>query len=195
MPLSQRRGLLGQPCRQRQSSEILYVTGDRPGGAPCWPRCDRPLRSSSDVIGRSEIISLILYTNGGDALAAGNIVNLVRQFCDKLELIVPSKALSAGALIALGADCIVMTSHVRPDRLVRLICDPLASHMIGLLSVSVQIYLDVAKSELGIEDGGALASVLNKLAGQIHPRVCRGCGAAPNMSVCLLAPGSRSVSV
>jgi len=56
-------------------------------------------------------ISLILYTRGGDTLAAWNLVNLIRMYCDKLEVIVPSKARSSGTLICLGADTIVMTKQ------------------------------------------------------------------------------------
>lgn len=56
-------------------------------------------------------ISLILYTCGGDTLAAWNIINLFREFCDELEVIVPNKCRSAGTLMALGANCVTMSKQ------------------------------------------------------------------------------------
>ena len=38
-------------------------------------------------------------------------MNLIRIFCDELEVLVPMKALSAGTLISIGADRIVMTKQ------------------------------------------------------------------------------------
>ena len=38
-------------------------------------------------------------------------MNLIRIFCDELEILVPLKALSAGTLIAIGADRVVMTKQ------------------------------------------------------------------------------------
>ncbi|MCB2295730.1 hypothetical protein LGK95_19840 [Clostridium algoriphilum] len=51
-------------------------------------------------------ISLILYTRCGNTLVGWSIVNLIRQFCDEFEVIVPSKALSTGTLICLGSNSI-----------------------------------------------------------------------------------------
>lgn len=51
---------------------------------------------------------LILHTLGGDPYSAAKIVNLIRSKCKKLTVIVPYWAMSAGTLIALGADEIVM---------------------------------------------------------------------------------------
>ena len=107
MSFRRRKRLLRDIGRNRDSVSLLYVTGDRPG----W---ETQVSSDAveffidhlDRIGQTRKISLILYTRGGDALAAWNIVNLLRQFCDEFELIVPRKALSAGTLIALGHELI-----------------------------------------------------------------------------------------
>src|SRR5712691_5519349 len=108
MAFRERQKLLLTVGRQRNSAALLYVTGDRPGWETQISRDTIDLFVDHlDVIGHTETISLVLYTNGGDTLAAWNIVNLIRQFCTRLELIVPAKALSAGTLISLGADTIV----------------------------------------------------------------------------------------
>src|SRR6059036_2761917 len=96
----------------RGSKVLLYVTGDR-----------RQLETQIgkevldffvhhlDLIDHAKKITLYLYTNGGDVIAAWSIANLIRQFCDEFEVIVSSKALSGGTLICLGADAIVMTKQ------------------------------------------------------------------------------------
>jgi len=62
-------------------------------------------------IGETEKISLYLYTCGGDLSAAWTIINLLKHYCKTLEIIIPRKAWSAGTLIALGGDNIVMTKN------------------------------------------------------------------------------------
>ena len=52
-----------------------------------------------------------MYTRGGNTLAGWSIINLIRQFCDELEIIIPSKAHSTGTLMALGANSIIMTKQ------------------------------------------------------------------------------------
>ena len=64
-----------------------------------------------DKIGPCNKISLVLYTRGGDTSAARNIVNLLRMYCDILQVIVPHKAHSSGTIISLGANEVVMTKQ------------------------------------------------------------------------------------
>jgi len=70
-----------------------------------------------DNIGIVPRITLLLHTNGGSTLAAWNITNLIRQFCDDFEVILPVKARSAGTLMCLGANRIIMTKqgHTRTN--------------------------------------------------------------------------------
>jgi hypothetical protein len=114
-----RKTLYAELEKVRESKVLVYVTGDR-----------RQLetRISSEVLDlftehldsttehlkpayKCKKISLVLYTRGGETLAAYSIVNLIRQFCKYLEVIVPSKAHSAGTLICLGANSIMMTKQ------------------------------------------------------------------------------------
>ena len=107
-----RRDLYSQLQDMRESKVIVYVTGDRRG-------LETQIHSDTydyfvnhlDLIRRVPKISLYLYTRGGRTLAAWSLVNLIRQFCTELEVIIPSKAHSAGTLISLGADVIVMTKY------------------------------------------------------------------------------------
>ena len=67
--------------KERNSKVIAYVTGDRPG-LETRIGADTPdvFLEHLDKIGKVNKISLILYTCGGDTLAAWNIINLFREF-------------------------------------------------------------------------------------------------------------------
>ncbi len=95
--------------KERDSRVISYVTGDRPPFATKIAGDIVPLLGNLlDGIGKVKKISLLLYTSGGDMLAPIRIVKLIRSHCEEFEVIVPYKAHSAGTLICLGADAIVM---------------------------------------------------------------------------------------
>ncbi len=97
---------------QRNSKLIVYVTGDRRGlETKIHQEVLDYFIHHLDQIGNVPKISLFLYTKGGHTLAAWSIVNLIYQYCDEFEVIVASKALSAGTLICLGANPIVMTKQ------------------------------------------------------------------------------------
>lgn len=112
-----RKMLISELEKTRNSKVILYVTGDRPG----W---ETQISSDAfdsfvdhlDAIGVVDKISLVLYTRGGNTLAGWSLVNLVKQFCSELEIVIPHKCHSTGTLIALGAHKLVMTktSDARP---------------------------------------------------------------------------------
>src|SRR5580704_6729297 len=108
MSLQERKTLLTAIEEMQSSRVILYVTGDRLG--------QETIISSDvldhfvehlDAIGVCKRISLILYTRGGDGMTAWSLFNLVRMFCDELEVVVPMKAHSAGTMMAIGADNII----------------------------------------------------------------------------------------
>ncbi len=94
---------------ERKSCVISYATGDRPPFATKIAGDIVPLLGNLlDGIGKVKKISLLLYTSGGDMLVPIRIVKLIRNHCDEFEVLVPYKAHSAGTLICLGADTIVM---------------------------------------------------------------------------------------
>lgn len=88
---------------------IAYVTGDRQPfttriAGDIIPLLDRLLAP----LGRPEKISLFLYTGGGDMIVPLRLVKLIRAHCRTFEVLVPYRAHSAGTLIALGADRVIM---------------------------------------------------------------------------------------
>lgn len=122
-------------------------------------------------------ISLYLYSTGGDILAGWSIVNLIRQFCDEFEVIVPSKARSTATLITLGAERIVMTKQATLGPIDPSVTVPLNSELSDTLErakfpISVEAvagYLKLATAELNIKNEQLLTAILLKLSDLIHP--------------------------
>jgi hypothetical protein len=60
------------------------------------------------TLGRYEAIDLFLCTQGGQTDSVWPLVSLFREFSEKFNVLVPFMAHSAGTLVCLGADTIVM---------------------------------------------------------------------------------------
>lgn len=67
------------------------------------------LLRSIDLGRYPDTLDLLLHTPGGDPTAAERIVMTCRSYANSFRVIVPQTAMSAGTLIAMGADSIVMT--------------------------------------------------------------------------------------
>ena len=114
-------------------------------------------------------------------MAAMAIVSLLRSFSDELEVIVPARANSAGTLIALGADRIVLTKQamLSPiDPSMNSPLNPTAPPPNGNQSVSVSVeelgaYVDFAKEIVGVEQSKNAKNdeILRLLAEKVHPLV------------------------
>lgn len=132
-----------------------------------------------EQVGPTERISLILHTNGGHTLAAWRLVNLIRMFCDELEVMIPLKALSAGTLISIGADRIIMTKQAALGPIDPSVNNPLNPQAdiggqpkpVPVSVENVRGYLEAAREELQIKGEQHLASILLNLTNHIHPLV------------------------
>ncbi|CAI3549132.1 SDH family Clp fold serine proteinase [Clostridium neonatale] len=164
----------------RESKVLVYVTGDRPGFETQIARDSVDYFSDQlDKIGDVKKISLLLYTQGGDIMAAWSIVNLIKQFCDEFEVIIPSKCHSSGTLISIGANKIMMTKQATLGPIDPSINTALNPQIPGAniqakFPVSVEAvkgYLELAKEELKIVDDKSLAQIYNKLSETVHPLV------------------------
>jgi hypothetical protein len=104
-----KRDVILRAIEQSLETKILsYLTGDRPNlvaqiGADVIPLFRRHL----EAIGEVNSISLFLYTRGGDTNVPWRLVTLLREYCTKLNILVPFRAHSAGTLICMGADEII----------------------------------------------------------------------------------------
>lgn len=163
----------------RKSKLLLYVTSDRPNlGTQIASDILSPFTEHLDKIGDVEKISLFLYTRGGNTLAAWTLVNLIRNFCKEFEVIVPFNCHSAGTLICLGANRLLMTKQATLGPIDPSVNGPLNPSIPGVnnpnakVPVSVEFvdaYFQMARKELGITDQTALAKILTDLTTHIHP--------------------------
>lgn len=163
----------------RNSKLLVYVTSDRPNlGTQIASDILSPFTEHLDKIGDVDKISLYIYTRGGNTLAAWSLVNLIRNFCKDLEVIIPFNCHSAGTLISLGTNRIIMTKQATLGPIDPSINGPLNPQIPGTnnpnakVPVSVEFvdaYLQMAKKELGIKSQDSLAKVLIDLSNHIHP--------------------------
>ncbi len=167
--------------KKRGSKVITYITSDRQGPVNARVAMDVvPLISEQlRKIGKTDKIDLFLYTAGGDTMVPWRLVSMIREYCDTFSVLVPYKAHSAGTMIALGADEIVMSdlSEISP-------IDPSTSNVFNpsdpenpqnKIPISVEdviAYFDLAKNKFGIKNDEDLTKIFNKFMEsnpQIHP--------------------------
>ena len=94
----------------RDSAIISYITGDRENfNTKIGDDVIAIFYRHLELIGNRDNIDLFLYTRGGDMITPIRIVKLIRSYCKKFGILIPHRAHSAGTLVALGADEIIMT--------------------------------------------------------------------------------------
>ena len=162
--------------KEFKSHIIAYITSDRPNmEAQIASDVFDYFVEHLDIIGPCDKISLILYTRGGDVSAARNIVNLLRMFCEQLQVIVPHKAHSAGTIISLGANEIVMTKQATLGPIDPTLLTPfnpvINGQTVGVSVEAVKGYLDFLQNELEVSDESAITSIFLKLSDIVHPLV------------------------
>ena len=174
------RKLLYQRLEQERNSKLLvYFTSTRMGLETQIAGDVLPLFAEHlDKMEETDKISLLLYTNGGDTLTAWSLVNLIRNFCHELEVIIPANCFSSGTLISLGANKIVMTKQAALGPIDPSINGPLNPMIPGInnpqakVPVSVEFvkaYLEMAKKDFGIRSEKYMTEVLLHLSEKIHP--------------------------
>lgn len=162
--------------RIRKADEILvYITSDKQPGnlfstkiaTDVLPIFDKHLYK----IGKKNKIALFLNTDGGLLEAPWPLVSLIREYCKELEVIIPNKALSAGTLISLGADKILMTpvSYLSP-------IDPQGSYVVGNQRREIQVedvtgYVNFMKDKVGLTEQNALAEAMKALSAEVPPSI------------------------
>jgi hypothetical protein len=176
-----RKQLIQQIESFRKSRVITYLTGDRQGPVNARIAMDIiPLISKQlRTIGKTDNIDLFLYSSGGDTMVPWRLVSMIREYCNKFSVLIPYKAHSAGTMISLGADEIVMSdlSEISPiDPSTANIFNPQDPHnpqnKIPISVEDVMAYFDLAKNKFGIKSDEDLAKIFNKFVEsnpQIHP--------------------------
>ncbi len=162
--------------QERNTKLLVFATSNRDGMQTQIASEILPLFTEHlDVINDVEKISLMLITNGGDTMTAWNLVNLIKSFCNNFEVIVPFNCFSAGTLICLGANNIVMTKQATLGPIDPSTNGPLNPVVPGTntrVPVSVEFvnaYIEMARREFQIHDQAEMAKIMLKLSESIHP--------------------------
>jgi hypothetical protein len=162
----------------RKSRVLVYFTGDRQG-IPSRVAEDAvlplyrhllALESGERGIGK---IDLFLYTRGGDVGVPWRIVTMIREFASEFAALVPYRAHSAGTMIALGADRIIMgkkaeLSPIDPS-LYRATMGESTAPPPEVSVEDVSSYVSFMRDRAKITDQTALAQVISQLANQLTP--------------------------
>jgi len=162
--------------QERNSKVVAYITGDRePFKTKIADDVIPIFAKHLERIGEQNLISIFLYTRGGDMLAPLRLIKLLKSYANQIEVIVPYRAHSAGTLIAIGADKIVMSrlGELSP-------VDPSTGHPFNpenpidpkqKMQISVEdlySYFLLAKEKAGVQDE-QMVEVYKDLVNKIHP--------------------------
>ncbi|WP_243131547.1 SDH family Clp fold serine proteinase [Desulfallas thermosapovorans] len=129
-----------------------------------------------ELIGNRTRLDLILYTRGGDVLTPWRLVNLIREYTEHFSVLVPFRAYSAGTLLCLGADEIVMgkmgeLGPIDPS-IINAFNPQDPSNPSARLPVSIEdvySYMTLIAEKMGNYDEGTMARAFLLLAEKIHP--------------------------
>jgi hypothetical protein len=109
MPSPERIPLIQKLEELRGSKVITLFLGTKPNMiTQIGSDAVRYIYDHLEKIKKCENLDLFLYTIGGDTLVPHRLTRLLREFCGKFSVLIPSKAASAGTLLCLGANEIVM---------------------------------------------------------------------------------------
>lgn len=181
MPRAERLTVIQEIEQLRGSRVLVAVWGDRPG-------LETQIASDTHAffyqhlerIGKVPRIDVLLYTTGGQTLAAWGLANLVREYCDQLGVLIPHRALSAGTLFTLAANEIVMTRLGQLSPIDPSVNSPLnpsiqnPKQLGQTIAVPVSVedvigFLDLARVEGGLKEERSILAAFDRLSSQVHP--------------------------
>jgi len=154
---------------------IAYITSDRrpPKVVGSQVALDvlEPFYAHLKSIGKCEAIALLLYTTGGNLDTPWPLINLIREFAERLIVLVPFKALSAGTLLACGANEIVMgpLGQLSP-------VDPEGHYRRGDKTIDIEVedirgFVSFIKEQVGISEQSGLTEAVKTLTAEVSPTI------------------------
>lgn len=109
MARPRRARLIKEISELRNSAVLCYITGDRENvNTRIAPDVTQVFYRHLERVGQGRQVDLFLYTRGGDVLTPWRLVHLIREYTPRFSVLVPFRCYSAGTLLCLGADEIVM---------------------------------------------------------------------------------------
>ncbi len=177
MPRQERSNLIRNIEDARKSKVICYLTSLRPNVPSAMS--DDAVRVMFDYLlplGERRVPRLDIYlcTNGGSGTVPWRLVSVFREFADSLGVLVPYRAYSAGTLLALGADEIVMHRFAELGPIDPTVGNPFnpieqgSGQRLGISVEDVRAYVSFIKSS-GITHEDELIKAIEILANKVHP--------------------------
>ncbi len=182
MTRAKRMELINEIEKMTDSKVIVLILGDRRGmetkiANDVLPFCLEHLSRFK----QPKRITLFLYSTGGITMAGYSLANLLLEFSETYDVIVPFKALSCATLITLGANQIFMTKMGQLSPIDPSINSPLAPTVsipgtqagrpVPVNVEDVINYIELAKNELGIKDEDLLTRLYDRMSQNVHPLV------------------------
>src|ERR1043166_2174154 len=109
MGFQERLGLISEIEKIRQSKVICYLTSLRPNlSASMAEDAVRIFFEHLMLLQERPIpkLDVFLCSNGGSGALPWRLISLLREFADKIGVLIPYRAYSAATMVALGADAI-----------------------------------------------------------------------------------------
>jgi hypothetical protein len=97
-----------EAIENERGTRVLCLVYNESIGAQLGPSLFQPLEKTLRRLGRVNALDLFLISTGGMAEVPWRIVSLLREFTERLGIIVPRMALSGATHIAIAADDLVM---------------------------------------------------------------------------------------
>lgn len=175
--LSGAKSLIEAIEAKRDGSKLfcLVYNDSPPVPTPLAPAVFRPLEQLLSQTGKIPKLDLFLRCTGGIAEVPWRIVSLLREFTDKLGVIVPRIALSGATHIAISADELIMTAFsvlgsVDPTRRHPLLPKDAADNPIPVSVEDLKHCIEFIQEQLGESyHKQDLAAIISELFKYINP--------------------------
>jgi hypothetical protein len=176
-----RAALIADLQRLRQGSVVItYITSTRPNlesqmAMDVIPVVHRHLEAIATSRDETRV-DLFLHTNGGDGTVPWRLVTLIREFATRFSVLVPHHAFSAGTLVAMGADEVVMHPMGMLGPIDPTVTTPFnppnpqaPNERLGISVEDVASYIALVKEDVGIRHEDELVQAFKILAEQVNP--------------------------
>jgi hypothetical protein len=172
--VEQRNALLAQIEKARDSAVIAYVLHDN---AMVADDAIPQLYDKLQAMGKRDRIDLLLYARNGVIEVCWRVLNLLREYCDHLGVIVGTRVQGAASVLALGADEVLMgplseLGGMEPVRRHPLLPHDDTGQPIPLSLGEVRALISFLAEETGVESGGRIdPALMNALLSHVNPLV------------------------
>lgn len=164
--------------KKRGSTVISYITGDKPNFSTKIADDVTPLfYRQLEKLGKTKQIDIFLYSRGGNVNTPWRLINLLREFAERITVLIPYRAHSAATLLSLGADEIIMGSLGELSPVDPSVVTPFNPKMqkgghqqpIPIGVEDVLSYYRLAKEKMAIKNEDNMIEVFKKLTDQVNP--------------------------